>query len=151
MRCLRDVPSERLMIECAACRRRGSYRLDRLTTRYGEFAELRAFLAQMRERCGRAPCQAHLVVPMRLDLDRPAEPSNRFDLDIWTSGTSIEMKLGQVWNFDVAAAAFDKAVTLWPHSIMTVRLGAQVMRAHNPGEQKARVAQNAIVSRLGLR
>ena len=151
MRRLGDVPSDDLLVECATCRRRGRYKLARLIARHGEACDLADFLTIMRARCGVMPCHAQLVVPLRLDLDRPSSESNEFWIDIWSGDTTHEMRVGTVWHFRVAEAAMAAAVALWPHSIMTIRKGAQIMRTHNAADDRAREAQARIFKKIGLR
>lgn len=151
MRILKDVPADRLLIECTVCQRRGLYRIDRLTERFGGSRDLQAVRNALRGDCAAVPCQARLMIPLRIDVDRQTFPGNTFQVEIWESDTTIEMELAQAQGFAMAEAVFDRAVTLWPHSTVLIRLKAQVLRAHRPEEAFQRAKEALIFKRLGLR
>ncbi|MBB3904749.1 hypothetical protein [Methylobacterium brachythecii] len=148
MKNLGDVPSRRLLIECERCRRCGSYSLERLVARHGKNRPLRDFLGLMRSRCAERPCTAQLLVPLELDLDQAVMPTNSFDIDIWTARGSREMSVGRVWHLEIASAAFDRAVSLWPHSIITVRDRWRAVRTHNREEAERRERQEKLLKNL---
>ena len=133
-----DIPGERLAIDCATCRRHGSYRLDGLMARFGpEIATLdllRALTASCRHqrdpgakvaRKYESQCLATLRLTKMPALEPPVPPGQPFAIEVWDTRGRIELRLGVIYPLDGAIAAFE-AVTL--------RQGARVLcRRGRPG------------------
>jgi hypothetical protein len=71
-----------------------------------------------------------------LSLRQPADrsdPDFAFRLDRWSDDDArVEATLGWMDNADIARAAFEKACTLFPKKIITLRKKARVVAKHDP-------------------
>ena len=138
---LGDVWGERLTIDCTACRRHGSYRLDRLMERHGADIStldlLRALTASCRHQ--RAPgstaarkyesqCLATLKLAKGPDLDPPVPPGRPFTIEVWDDRGRIEARLAVVYPLAAALAAFEVAAEGYPGSEVVLRQLAHVIR-----------------------
>lgn len=144
---LGDIAGDRLAIDCATCRRHGSYRLDGLMARFGpEIATLdllRALTASCRHqrdpgakvaRQDESQCLATLRLPKLPDLDPPVPPGRPFAIEVWDTRGRIELRLGVIYPLDGARAAFEAVKDAYPRDEVTLRQGARVLcRRARPG------------------
>ena len=142
-----DIPGERLAIDCATCRRHGSYRLDGLMARFGpEIATLdllRALTASCRHqrypgakvaRKYESQCLATLRLTKMPALEPPVPPGQPFAIEVWDTRGRIELRLGVIYPLDGAIAAFEAVKDAYPRDEVTLRQGARVLcRRGRPG------------------
>ncbi|GJE51608.1 hypothetical protein GOFOIKOB_4669 [Methylobacterium tardum] len=144
---LGDIAGDRLAIDCATCRRHGSYRLDGLLARFGpEIATLdllRALTATCRHqrdpgakaaRKYESQCLATLRLPKLPDLEPPVPPGRPFAIEVWDARGRVELRLGVIYPLDGAIAAFEAVKGAYPRDEVTLRQGARVLyRRARPG------------------
>lgn len=148
---LGDVWGERLTVDCSACRRHGSYRLDKLMERFGADIStvdlLRALTVSCRHQRGpgafaarkyEAQCLAMLKLPKSPDLEPPVPPGRPFTLEVWDDRGRLELRLAVIYPIDAAVAAFDVIAANYPCQEVTLRQLAHVIRRRSrPGEPPA--------------
>lgn len=144
---LGDIAGDRLAIDCATCRRHGSYRLDGLMARFGpEIATLdllRALTATCRHqrepgatvaRTYESQCLATLRLPKMPSLDPPVPPGTPFAIEVWDARGRVELRLGIIYPLDGARAAFEAVKDAYPRDEVTLRQAARVLcRRARPG------------------
>ncbi|MHB2209171.1 hypothetical protein [Methylobacterium sp. CM6257] len=144
---LGDIAGDRLAIDCAPCRRHGSYRLDGLMARFGpEIATrdlLRALTASCRHQRGPGAkvarpyehqCLATLRLPKAVSLEPPVPPGTPFAIEVWDERGRVELRLGVIYPLDGARAAFAAVKDAYPNNEVTLRQAARVVcRRERPG------------------
>jgi len=143
---LGDVWGERLTVDCSACRRHGSYRLDRLMEQYGAGIStldlLRALTSTCRHQRGpgakvarkyESQCLAMLKLAKAPDLEPPVPPGRPFTVEVWAPrGGSVEMRLAVIYPLTAALAAFDAIAESYPDREVTLRQLCHVIRRRSP-------------------
>ena len=144
---LGNIAGDRLAINCATCRRHGSYRLDGLMARFGPEIStldlLRALTASCRHQRGvgakvarkyESQCLATLRLPKVISLEPPVPPGTPFAIEVWDERGRVEMRLAVIYPLDGAIAAFEAVERFYPSSEVTLRQAARVVRRRNrPG------------------
>lgn len=111
---LGDVSSDRVRVECATCRRRGSYRVSGLIERYSadithvDLLRLLTASCQFQRTPGAAAprkyeagCMAKLDLPKPPSLEPPVPPGPPFTIEVWGERGRIEMCLAVIYSITV--------------------------------------------------
>ncbi|QGY01481.1 hypothetical protein MMSR116_05875 [Methylobacterium mesophilicum SR1.6/6] len=144
---LGDIAGDRLTVDCATCRRHGSYRLDGLMQRFGPEIStldlLRALTTSCRHQRGpgskvarkyETQCLATLRLPKAVSLEAPVPPGTPFAIEVWDARGRIEMRLAVIYPLAGALAAFEAVQAAYPQSEVTLRQAARVVRRRDrPG------------------
>ncbi len=138
---LGDVSGDRVRVECATCKRQGSYRVSGLIERYGADIRQIDLLRHLTASCRyqRSPgtaaprkyepgCMARIDLPKPASLEPPVPPGSPFTIEIWGERGRIEMRLAVIYPLDGAVAAFEAVEGAYPHSEITLRQGIRVVR-----------------------
>lgn len=138
---LGDIAGDRLAIDCAPCRRHGSYRLDGLMQRFGPDIPILDVLRTLTASCRRqrdpgakaarkyeSQCLATLRLPRAASLEAPVPPGTPFAIEVWDERGRVEMRLGVIYPLDGALAAFEAVKAAYPRSEVTLRQAARVVR-----------------------
>ncbi|APT31950.1 hypothetical protein MCBMB27_02659 [Methylobacterium phyllosphaerae] len=147
MQTLGDIAGDRLAIDCATCRRHGSYRLDGLMQRFGPEIStldlLRALTASCRHQRGpgakvarkyESQCLATLRLPKAVSLEPPVPPGTPFAIEVWDERGRVEMRLAVIYPLDGAIAAFEAVQAAYPKNEVTLRQACRVVRSRDrPG------------------
>ncbi len=80
----------------------------------------------------------HNWSPRMLQRLAGEEPAYRIDQWARDGKGSIERVLALADNLVIARAAFDKAVEIYPHEVLTLRKRAHVIACHSPGDSHER-------------
>jgi hypothetical protein len=141
MQKLGDIAGDRLAIDCATCRRHGSYRLDGLMRRFGPEVStldlLRALTASCRHQRGlgakvarkyESECLATLRLPKAPSLEPAVSPGTPVAIEVWHERGRVEMRLAVIYPLDGALAAFEAVKAAFPKSEVTLRQACRVVR-----------------------
>lgn len=144
---LGDVAGDRLAIDCATCRRHGSYRLDGLMKRFGSEIStldlLRTLTASCRHQRGpgakvgrkyESQCLATLRLPKAPSLEPPVPPGTPFAIEVWDERGRVELRLAVIYPLDGALAAFEALKDAHPRNEITLRQACRVLcKRERPG------------------